>query len=113
MITHGGGKGGGIRKAGARYDKDEVNRNLRGRDVHFRREIFLERKMFHVPNNANDLTHPGLVIADAPAGLDAFADHVLPGKKFLGETLIHYDDRKRVKLVRLVEDSALQERNAH
>src|SRR5947208_3243138 len=69
--------------------------------------------MFHVPNNADDLTHPGLFIAHAPARLDVFAEHVLPRKKFLGEALIHYDDGKRVKLIRLLEDPALQERDTH
>src|ERR1700751_4403321 len=69
--------------------------------------------MSHVPNNADNFTHPGLVIADAPAGLDAFADYILPRKKFLDEALIHYDDRKRVKLVRFLENSALHERDAH
>src|SRR5262252_3545784 len=69
--------------------------------------------MSHVPNNADDLTHLRLLIADAPAGLDSFPDDILPREKFLSEALIDYHDRKRVKLVRFLENSALQERNAH
>ena len=42
-----------------------------------------------------------------------FADHILSRKKFLGEALIHYDDRKRIKLIRFLENSALQKRDAH
>ena len=69
--------------------------------------------MFHVPNDADDLSHLGFLIADAPAGLDAFADNILTGEKFLREMLIHDHDRKRIKLVRFLENSALQQRNAH
>ena len=114
LIAHGGGKGGGIREAGARYDKDEVNRNLRGRDMpHFRREIFLERNMFHVPDNADYLAHPGLVIADAPARLDAFADHILPRKKFLDEASFTIATGQESNFLSFLENSALQERDAH
>src|SRR5262249_39789046 len=113
LITHSGGKHGGIGKARTHYDRDEGNRNLRGPKIHFRREIFFEWKKFYVPNHADHLTHLVVVIADAPAWLDAFTDHILPWKKFLGETLIHYDDGKRVKLVRFRENSTLQKRDAH
>src|SRR5262245_64252397 len=69
--------------------------------------------MSHVPNDADDLAHLWLLFANAPTRLDAFSDHILPRKEFLGETLIHYYDRKRVKFVRFLEHSALQERDAH
>src|SRR5215475_40087 len=69
--------------------------------------------MSHVPNDADDLTHLGLLIANAPAGLDAFAYDILSREEFLREALIHYDDGERVKLVRFFENSPLQERDAH
>src|SRR3954453_8586050 len=90
LIAHRGGKRGGIREVGPRYDKDEVDRNLGGRKVHFRREILLERKMSDVADHADNLTHLGFLIGYSPAGLDAFADHVLTWEKFLREALIHY-----------------------
>ena len=64
--------------------------------------------MSDVPNNADDLTHLGFLIADAPAGLNAFAYNILSGEEFLRETFIHYNDGKRIKLVRFRENSALQ-----
>src|SRR5215467_13192502 len=69
--------------------------------------------MSHVPNNADDLTHLRLLIADAPAGLDTFADDILSRKELLREALIHYNDGKRVKLVCFLENSALQKGDAH
>src|SRR4030095_9032063 len=72
-----------------------------------------ELKVPDFANNADDLTHLGLLIADTPAGLDAFADYILRTKKFLGEALIYYNDWTRVKLVCFLENSALQERDAH
>src|SRR5262245_26196675 len=69
--------------------------------------------MSHVPNDADDLAHLRFLVANAPTRLDAFADDILPRKEFLGETLIHDYDRKRVKFVRFLKHSALQERDAH
>src|SRR5262249_50289112 len=60
-----------------------------------------------------DLAHLRLLSTDAPAGLDAFAYNILAREEFLREALIHYDDRKRIKLIRFFENSALQERDAH
>src|SRR5262249_39692561 len=113
LFTDRSSKGGGIRQARGRHNPNQVYLNFGGRGVQLQREILLQRKMSHVPNNADNLTHLRLFIANAPARLDPFANYILSREKFLNEALIHYNDRKRVKLVRFLENSALQERNAH
>ncbi len=44
--------------------------------------------VFHIADDTDDLAHDGFARIDRPAGRDAFPDRVLPGKEFVGETLV-------------------------
>src|SRR5262249_39262257 len=83
LFPHGASESGRIGQARARDGKQEIHRKFPSRARHFRGESFLGRKMSDVSNNAYNLTHLRLLIADAPARLDAFADHILSRKEFL------------------------------
>src|SRR5437870_10500847 len=88
-------------------------RDLRDRQIHLRRKIFLQRKMFSVADHADNLAHLCGLITDSPARLHLFAYRILPGKILLREALVNNNDWLGVEPIGVCEKSAANQRNAH
>src|SRR4029077_3335103 len=87
--------------------------HLGSRQIHLGRVFILERPVFHVSNNTDDLPNLFGIIVGGEARGDSLADHVLAGEKPGGKTLVHNHNRRRFELIRLVENAPPFQWDAH